>query len=851
VSEETDENDFELEYSSEESNALIDESFGDLEAEESLAVSEETDENSFELEYSSEESNAPIDESFEDLETEESLAVSEETDENSFELEYSSEESNALIDESFGNLETEEPLVINEEISDRLAPISAITEDNENTLTSEFNVDIFDENESDELSIFSDELPVEYDINTSDEDIREDYLNRNEDREDNFFDPSLTLNPAEEIQLPSDDIFSIPHPSESWSEESPELSGDPFTLSWEEQTNTVVNQNESDSLFDPSLQLEDETVAYPNDTDAIFPPLDTDDLFEPETTDNEPLISDSAKDDSIVIENFDREFSQGDRPSEEEEEYTIFEDRRNIPISLPSVLSDSEDSEDTEVEHTILEDKRSRKTSEQSTELGEETANSEPENEFTIIEDKNSINLESHPFKIEPFTAEESDRPSHPDINPEDEQTIQLNKTFIAEDNRESEVSHLVNLSGFDDVLMRYKSTVEEVKISALKEAFDYDEPGYRLIINALREESSEIRQVAEKLLIEQLRSPKIQVLPPHKNWVSMQCLQTLRGHSYWVQDVAIAPDNRTIVSASKDGTIKLWDILTGREIRTLHGHESAVLSVAISADGERIISCSTDNTIKTWSLDTGAELNNMLGKSHKIYVLAVSPDGKTVISASADNTIKPKYDGGLEAFLNRIPSRRIGAILSLIGLLKRSPAIKIWDLDKGRPKGNFRGYSRGVTDLAISPKGDKVVSGSRDRTIKIWDFKTGKNLDTLWGHNDEIRSVAISPDGKTIISGSRDRTIKIWDMHSGHVLRTLRGHSQSVTSIAVSADGNIIASGSRDSTIKIWDFNTGEFINTLLGHTDLVRSVAICNDGKTIVSGSRDNTIKIWGSSY
>jgi COMPASS component SWD3 len=834
------EQDFEAEYSSEESEALIDESFADLGTEVLLDETVETHEDNFEAEYSSEESEALIDESFADLGTEVLLDETVETHEDNFEAEYSSEESEALIDESFADLGAEALLDENELETrlvsrDRLAPTSPFVEKKK---------EIESFTESDELSIVSDDFPVELEkeiepYNTSDEDIRKDY-HHNQPQDENFFDPSLTLNPTEEIQYPAEDIFSTQIDLQE--DESEELPENLFTPPppWEEQNNNESDLNESDSIFDPSLQLAEETIAYSPDVDNIFPPLGETDLFEAETPQNEPLVNDPSSSDSFSVEDFDRELTDSDRQSENEEGLTILEDKRSNPIALPETSTNLEESQG---EHTIFEDKRSREIAQPSIEPTEETDSLDSEREFTVLEDKQSIDLTAQPFNL----REETD----PDlISLQAENPLQLNKVFTESD-RETEISHLVNLSGFDDVLMRYQSTVEDVKISALKEAFDYDEPGYRLIINALREEASEIRQTAEKLLIEYLKKPRIQVLPPHENWTAMQCLHTLRGHSYWVQDVAIAPDGRTIVSASKDGTIKLWDILTGREMRTLHGHEAAVLSVAISADGERLISCGTDNAIKIWSLDTGMELNSILSKSHNIYVLSVSPNGKTLVSASADNTIKPKYDGGLEAFLNRIPSRRVNALLSLIGLLKRSPAIKIWDLDRGKPKGNFRGYSRGVTDLAISPKGDKVVSGSRDRTLKIWDFKTGKNLDTLWGHNDEIRSVAISPDGKTIISGSRDRTIKIWDMQSGHVLRTLRGHGQSVTSVAVSPDGTIIVSGSRDSSIKIWDFNTGEFINTLLGHTDLVRSVAIAADGKTIVSGSRDNTIKIWGNVY
>ena len=74
-----------------------------------------------------------------------------------------------------------------------------------------------------------------------------------------------------------------------------------------------------------------------------------------------------------------------------------------------------------------------------------------------------------------------------------------------------------------------------------------------------------------------------------------------------------------------------------------------------------------------------------------------------------------------------------------------------------------LEGHSYGVSSVAYSPDGTKIISGSTDKTIKIWNANTGECLQTLEGHLDIILSVAYSPDGTKIISGSSDKTIKIW----------------------------------------------------------------------------------------
>src|SRR6266516_615038 len=80
-----------------------------------------------------------------------------------------------------------------------------------------------------------------------------------------------------------------------------------------------------------------------------------------------------------------------------------------------------------------------------------------------------------------------------------------------------------------------------------------------------------------------------------------------------------------------------------------------------------------------------------------------------------------------------------------------------------------------------------------------------------LEGHADEINQIAWSPDGRILASGSKDKTIRLWDAKTGEARRTLKGHSDSILSVAWSPDGRILASGSADKTIRLWDAQMGQ----------------------------------------
>jgi sugar lactone lactonase YvrE len=314
-------------------------------------------------------------------------------------------------------------------------------------------------------------------------------------------------------------------------------------------------------------------------------------------------------------------------------------------------------------------------------------------------------------------------------------------------------------------------------------------------------------------------------------NW---QCVQTLPGHSSFVNSLAISPDGKTLASGSWDKTIKIWNLETGAFIGTLSGHSDRVNSVTISGDGKMLASGSSDETIKFWNLHTGELLCTFPGHSMEVNSVAISPNGQVIASSGgADNTIK------------------------------------LWNLRTGELLRTFRGHLDNVNAVVFSPDGKILASGSSDATSKIWDVESGKLLRTLSSLNVGVNSVAIGPDGQMLASVSNDYTIKLRNLHTGSLLRILNSNSDRGRgipslemneglhilqnyvsrgdSVAISGDGLTLASGYDDNTIKMWNLLTGELLSSLQGHLGTVYSVAIAPSGNILVSGSADETIKIW----
>jgi len=159
-------------------------------------------------------------------------------------------------------------------------------------------------------------------------------------------------------------------------------------------------------------------------------------------------------------------------------------------------------------------------------------------------------------------------------------------------------------------------------------------------------------------------------------------------------------------------------------------------------------------------------------------------------------------------------------------------------------------GQSGRVYSVAASRDGERIVSGSEDKTVRLWNAKTGEAVgDPFFGHGEGVLCVAFSPDGEHIISGSADKTIRIWDTAgAGTILQPIIGHTGNVNSVAVSSVGGRIVSGSDDTTIRLWDAGTGRAVmEPLMGHRSVVWSVAFSLDGERIVSGSKDEAVRVW----
>jgi WD40 repeat protein len=380
-------------------------------------------------------------------------------------------------------------------------------------------------------------------------------------------------------------------------------------------------------------------------------------------------------------------------------------------------------------------------------------------------------------------------------------------------------------------------------------------------------------------------------------------CLEerTLLGHQGDVHAVAFSPEGRRVLTASQDGTARLWDPATGKELLRLRGHTAAVVAAAFSPDGRRVLTLAPgpDRSARIWDADSGKELVRLQlsGKWDARFRLdgfassAFSPDGRRAVTAFGEYpdcsarvwdaetgrevAVLQGHDGpvGSAAFS---PDGRHVVTASL------DTTARVWDSATGKELAVLRGHRCGVASAVFTPDGRRIftvadgapygltaehgyqrqvldVAKMEDTAGRFWDADTGKELAALrWGGTDRcfVGAAALSPDGRWVatagwhsLSFGNGATPRLWDAATGKEERTLEGGQGGGTNavVAFSPDGRRLLTAGAERTATLWDVAQGTEVATFRGHEGAILGVAFSPDGRHVATAAADQTARLW----
>ncbi|KAM0198839.1 hypothetical protein ACHAPA_010430 [Fusarium lateritium] len=415
----------------------------------------------------------------------------------------------------------------------------------------------------------------------------------------------------------------------------------------------------------------------------------------------------------------------------------------------------------------------------------------------------------------------------------------------------------------------------------------------------------------------------KVRVWDLHKR----NCVANLESHVSDVQGLDYSPEQHALVTAGRDKTITWWDAKSWK-IRKVVPCLELVEAAGFIGDGSLTYSAGANGSLRIWDTDTGKEITpHQPEKSEEEGIVSgvYRPGLPFILLVQVDHTLalyKPPQKADAATLSAPDPFRRIsgthddiidlGYLLpdrSMVALATNSEDVRIvsvsetqnedaegdWESGSspyfGQDVALLKGHDEIVISLDIDWSGHWIATGAKDNTARLWRVDPANNSYTCWavfsGHAESLGAVALpksipaeSSAARSdplnhpppfLITGSQDQTVKKWEIprtpqQKGHksgsrALYTRKAHDKDINAINVHHSGQLFASASQDKTVKIWSAEEGEVQGILRGHKRGVWTVQFSpaqlpaiqgEDGPVtgkgvVLTGSGDKTIKLW----
>lgn len=284
----------------------------------------------------------------------------------------------------------------------------------------------------------------------------------------------------------------------------------------------------------------------------------------------------------------------------------------------------------------------------------------------------------------------------------------------------------------------------------------------------------------------------------------------TLTGHTATVTCLAYFPDGKRLVSGGLDGSVMVWDALTGAQLLKIATSREPVWSVAVSLQADRIISAGSDGRVQFWTLDGKPAQRPLPGIN-----AALSADGvRLAVSASPPF----KY-------------------------FASAPGLTVWDWRSGKVV-----FSTNLTvrRVALSARGDCLAAAGDTQDVLLWNLNSGERRRLMTP--DAAWALSINQDGTQIAAAGFGIGARVWDLQSTNAPRLLTGHSYNVWGVSFSPDDRRLATSGSDRTVQLRDVDQGSGPSAILdGHDDEVWAVTWAPDGQSLATGGKDRTVRTW----
>jgi RNA polymerase sigma factor (sigma-70 family) len=300
---------------------------------------------------------------------------------------------------------------------------------------------------------------------------------------------------------------------------------------------------------------------------------------------------------------------------------------------------------------------------------------------------------------------------------------------------------------------------------------------------------------------------------------------------------VRISPDGKLVAVCAKNSGIELWDVARREKLRSWQAHKSQVWHLVFTADSRRLLTSSPDGTLRLWDVATGRQIQEFVIANYSVQNLTslpLSPDGNML--AVIQENEKPKQAGGAA-----MPRARISVWDTTTGKQLRQLTCSI----KEHTNGNAPRFGA----LTFTPDGKRLLTSEPDHFLRVWDPRTGKELRKIPFDPRGAHVLALSKDGKTLAAGA-GMAIHLLDLPNGKAHEPPEGQEMAIAHpycAVLTPDGRTAVTGSWENAPLVWDVAAGRVRRRLETHNAFLNFLQLSRDGKTLFSHDADNVLRLW----
>jgi WD40 repeat protein len=323
-----------------------------------------------------------------------------------------------------------------------------------------------------------------------------------------------------------------------------------------------------------------------------------------------------------------------------------------------------------------------------------------------------------------------------------------------------------------------------------------------------------------------------------------LQCLADGQPH---VRSLYFLANNRTVVAATDDKTVSLYDAAVQSALPV---HSGGATAIIYHSNGTQVFTAGKDKLVRYWDAATGKDVKSFGALADPVNALAVSRDFNAV-GAAAGRVVKVwQVNDGKEIAALQHPAEVISLAFNpdrtRIMTGATDNVARVWDLAGGRL---LQSFSQGgaVRGAAFHPNQPLVLTASADKTVAVHGLTINK---MIAASNMPLRAVTVTSNGSYIITAGDDKSVKAWNTATAKDDRTFLGAEGPVYAVAVSKNVQLLAAAGADKTIRLYGVNDGKLLGAFTAPAT-VRGLAFHPSLPILCSASDDQAVIAWNIAY